>query len=167
MKKILPAFGCAALLAVLLTACGAKGTQEKAAERLGLDVSSGTILSSYDTHSGNGDGMSCTTYHFDGAAVRDAIRNSPDWQPFPLDETAQAVVYGVSNGTDRIGPYLGDREGNPIVPEIQNGFYLLIDRQAGAETPAGRELLLRPSLNLTLGLYDTDTDTFYFCELDT
>ena len=58
---------------------------------------------------------------------------------------------------------LNDNEGHSIVPVIRNGYYRLIDRQKGAEG----ELLERYSFNLTLGLYDADTNTLYFCKLDT
>ena len=62
------------------------------------------------------------------------------------------------------GPYLTDGEGDPLVPEIRAGFYRLIDRHAQAgET----DLLGRASLNFTLALYDTDTDTLYYFEMDT
>ena len=52
----------------------------------------------------------------------------------------------------------------PGIPEIRAGFYRLIDRHAQAgET----DLLGRASLNFTLALYDTDTDTLYYFEMDT
>ena len=60
-----------------------------------------------------------------------------------LDDTVQKLVYGSSDGTTQIGPMLNDNEGNPIVPEIQNGYYLLIDRQNDAET----DILDRYSFN--------------------
>ena len=55
------------------------------------------------------------------------------------------------------------RVGNPLVREIQNGYYILIDRQEDQET----DILDRPSFNVTVGLYDTDTNTLYCCTLDT
>ena len=58
-----------------------------------------------------------------------------------------------------IGPYLGDIE----LPEIQNGYYRLIDRQE----EKGTDILERASFNFTLGIYDMDTKTLYFCEVDT
>ena len=64
-------------------------------------------------------------------------------------------------------PYLTDDAGNPLVPELQTGYYCLLDRQAEtrqAETP---DLLKRPSFNLTIGLYDAETKTLYLCKLDT
>ena len=146
----------------VLTACGAKSGE--AAKLLGLDISNGEVISNYDTHGGfHGDGTTCIAYRFDDDTILEEIRNSSEWSEFPLDETVQALVYGLSDGTTRKGPMLNDNEGQPIVPEIQNGYYLLIDRQNGAET----DILDRYSFNFTLGLYDIDTNTLYFCELDT
>ena len=83
------------------------------------------------------------------------------------------LVYGVTEqtGTEetgitvyQTGPYVTDDDNDPLIPEIRAGFYRLIDRHAQAgET----DLLGRASLNFTLALYDTDTDTLYFCEMDT
>ena len=48
---------------------------------------------------------------------------------------------------------------------IANGFYRLIDRHSDAGD--GQNLLERASLNVTLAVYDADSDTLYFCEMDT
>lgn len=93
--------------------------------------------------------------------------NDSGWSEFPLDDTVQTLVYGVSDETSRTGPFLSDQEGNPLVPDIQNGYYLLMDRQGQKELAAGADILHRSSFNFTLGLYDTDTNTLYFCQLDT
>ena len=96
-----------------------------------------------------------------------------DWKAFPLDRTARALVYGVTErtGTEetgimvyQTGPYVTNDDNDPLIPEIREGFYRLIDRHAEAgET----DLLNRASLNFTLALYDTDTNILYFCEMDT
>ena len=52
-----------------------------------------------------------------------------------------------------------------ISPGIANGFYRLIDRHSDAGD--GQNLLERASLNVTLAVYDADSDTLYFCEMDT
>ena len=66
-----------------------------------------------------------------------------------------------------VGPYLTDEEKEPLVPEIQNGYYRLIDRHAGQDEPGDLGILGRASLNFTLGRYDSDADRLYFCEMDT
>lgn len=151
----------------LLTACGSKISQDTVSKELGINVSNGEEISSYDTHSGNGDGISCVAFRFSNDEVMEEIKSNSAWKSFPLDETVKILVYGVSDGTSSIGPYLNDNEGNALVPEIQNGYYLLIDRQVENNKASGADILHRHSFNFTLGLYDTDTNTLYFCKLDT
>jgi len=147
-----------------LTACGSKRTQETVSKALGFDVSGGKEVSNYDTHSGNGDGTSCVAISFDDDTnVLEGIKRNAEWKALPPDETVQTLVYGVSDETSSIGPFLKDGNGTPLVPEIQNGYYLLIDRN----TDKGTDILNRSSFNFTFGLYDTDTNTLYFCKLDT
>ncbi len=162
MKKVITSLLILIPLLSVLTACGTKSGE--AVKALGLDVSKGEEISNYDTHGGfHGDGTTCITYRFDDDTILKEIKSSSAWNEFPLNDTVQTLVYGLSDGATHIGPMLNDNEGHPIVPEIQNGYYLLIDRQNDATA----DILHRDSFNFTLGLYDTDTNTLYFCELDT
>ena len=150
-----------------LAACGSQDPQEIVSEALGVDASTGSTMSSMDTHSGNGDGTSFVVLHFDGDEMIKQIKADAAWQPFPLDETVQTLVYGVSDATSSIGPFLTDEDGKALVPEIANGYYRLIDRQVEEDQATGADTLNRASFNFTVGLYDTDTNTLYCCELDT
>ena len=58
-------------------------------------------------------------------------------------------------------------DGNPLIPEIRNGYYRLIDRQIKMGEASGADILHRNSFNFDLGLYDADTNTLYFCWMDT
>ena len=170
MKKNVIFLAAAALLAGL-TACKAKTPQDLASEALSLDLSAGSEVSSYDTHSGNGDGTSCMVLSFQDDAVLEQVQASDAWHPLPVDQTTQVLVYGLSEETGdaswQIGPFLTDDSGNPLVPAVQNGYYVLLDRQAEGGKASGSDILDRGSFNFTFGLYDTDTDTLYCCELDT
>lgn len=150
-----------------LSACGSPEPQEIVSEALGVDASSGSAMSTMDTHSGNGDGISFVVLHYDGNEMIKQIKADAAWQPFPLDETVQTLVYGVSDATSSIGPFLTDEDGKALVSEIENGYYRLIDRQVEEDTATGADILNRASFNFTVGLYDTDTNTLYCCELDT
>lgn len=171
MKKNIFAALTAFFLLAGLTACKAKTPQDLASEALSLDLSAGSEISSYDTHSGNGDGTSCMVLSFQDDAVLEQIQASDAWHPLPVDQTTQVLVYGFSEETSdaswQIGPFLTDDSGNPLVPAIQNGYYFLLDRQAKDGKAPGSDILDRGSFNFTFGLYDTDTDTLYCCELDT
>lgn len=163
MKKIAFSF---AILFILFafTACDSKNVQDTVSAELGIDASDGKELSATDTHGGfHGDGVSSVALSFSDLSVLDEIKGNAKWKAFPLDETVQALVYGVNDGTSSIGPFINDGNGNPLVREIQNGYYILIDRQEEKET----DILDRSSFNVTVGLYDTDTNTLYCCTLDT
>lgn len=167
----------AAALALLLSACGvgsAQGVLDEVAGALELDLSGCEVVSSWDDHGGfHGDGTAFAELNCSHTGVLNQIKEDGNWKAFPLDKTAQSLVYGVTEqtGTEetgimvyQTGPYLTGEEGDPLVPEIREGYYRLIDRHAEAgET----DLLDRASLNFTLALYDTERDTLYFCEMDT
>ena len=60
-------------------------------------------------------------------------------------QTTQVLVYGFSEETGetsyQIGPYLMDDSDNPLVPEVQNGYYVLLDRQAEDGKTPGSDIL--------------------------
>lgn len=171
MKKSM-LIGIMAALALLLSACGvgsARGVLDEVAGVLELDLSGCEMVSSWDDHGGfHGDGTAFAELKCSGGGVLDQIKEDSNWKAFPLDRTAQSLVYGVTEETGimvyQTGPYLTGEEGDPLVPEIREGYYRLTDRHAEAgET----DLLDRASLNFTPALYDTERDTLYFCEMDT
>lgn len=156
------------ILTFVLTACDSTGYQKTISKELGIDVSSGNELSYSDDHGGfHGDGTTFVSLRFSDEKVLEQIKENTNWKAFPLDDTVRALVYGVSDETSSIGPFLTDNEGGPLVPDIQNGYYILIDRQVEGEQATGADILHRNSFNFTLGIYDVDTNILYFCELDT
>lgn len=167
MKKLLSAAWILFISICFLAACGPKRAQDIISKELGLPVPIGREISNFNTHSGNGDGVTCIALRFDDNTFLENIMDDSGWSEFPLDSTVQTLVYGVSDGTSKTGPFLSDTEGNPLVPDIRSGYYLLIDRQGQKGLTTEADILHRGSFNFTLGLYDTDTNTLYFCQLDT
>ena len=163
MKK-LPVLLVAAIMCVVLAACGHKTPQEIVLKALDVDVSGGAEISYEDTHGGfPADGKTSIILQFNDNSVLDAIKKDPKWKVFPLDETTQALVYGLENDASQTGPFLSNGDGNLMVPEIQNGYYILIDRHSEKD----KNILERYSFNFTVGLYDVDTNIMYFFKLDT
>lgn len=155
-------------LSLTLDACGLQEPQKTIAKELGINVSGGNEISNFDSHGGShGDGAACIALSFSDSKVLEQIESSAKWKKFPLDETVRALVYGVSDDTGSIGPFLTDGGGEALVPDIRNGYYLLIDRMADPDRSTGADILHRGAFNFTLGIYDADTDTLYFCKLDT
>lgn len=97
------------------------------------------------------------------------MRRTPPGHRFPWTRRPRPLAYASPerHGGEvfSAGPYLTDDSGDPLLPGIANGFYRLIDRHSDAGD--GQNLLERASLNVTLAVYDADSDTLYFCEMDT
>ena len=67
------------------------------------------------------------------------------------------------------GPYISDADGNPLAPEIENGYYFFMDRQAeeNEDKYDDSKVLDRGSYNFTVAVYDTDTDVMHYFKMDT
>lgn len=182
MKQIRLAAYAAAVFAVffLMTGCGGKKPQDVISEELGINVSGGREVSNLDSHGGfHGDGTTCIVLQFSDERVLEQIKEDEQWKAFPLDEVTGTLVYGTErkaenemgnekeNRIESIGPFLTDGEGEALIPEIEDGYYRLIDRQVKPGEAAGADILHRSSFIFTLGIYDAGTDRLYFCKLDT
>lgn len=156
---------------ILLVSTGCAGGEEEAwkeaREVLGISEVGGTVISDEDSHGGfHGDGTSLLTVAFSDTSFLEAVESSEEWKVLPVDQTVQALLYGVSWEDGQIGPYLTDEEGNALIPAVQEGYYWLKDRQTSEEAD-GLALLDRPSINCTVAVYDTKTNELYYATLDT
>ncbi|MCI8646570.1 MAG: hypothetical protein HFE76_07150 [Firmicutes bacterium] len=86
-----------------------------------------------------------------------------------MSENTAALVYGVVSETFVSGPYLTNGEDNePLFPKIQNGYYYFLDKQIeNGDMHDDAGVLGRHSMNFIIAIYDADTDTLYYGELDT
>ena len=111
-----------------------------------------------DTHSGfHGDG----TYYLklDCSQNKEkAMKNLKDWKELPMPLILDSYMF---NGGMGLADDLG-------VPEIVNGYYMFEDRHSESTDPTDEsQLRSRASYNFSVGIYDSDTDTFYFISHDT
>ena len=153
----------------LMTACGKKDKQNIISEALNIDMEKGKIISEYDTHDGaHGDGTSCIVLKFNNDSILKEIKSNKKWKSFPMNETVKCLAYGEETENGTVGPYLTDeKSGDRLLPNIQRGYYLLIDRQNQNNQSKKENILDKASFNYDLGIYDMDTNTLYFCQLDT
>lgn len=159
-KFMIPVIGTLLSLVLCLSACGSESTKDIVSKSLNIDVSNAEEISNTDSHGGfHGDGTTYIILKFEDDKLLEQLKGNDQWSSFPLDDTVKILAYGISDDEKSIGPYLGDIE----LPEIKNGYYRLIDRHSEKET----YILERYSFNFTLGIYDTDTKTLYFCDVDT
>ena len=167
MKKVLCITLALMLALMILTGCQSNTVQSEIAREVGIDVKAGETLSDYDTHSGNGDGISCLVLQFSDDYLLNKIENDASWKAFPGDATVRALIYGYTFDDGQYGPYITDEKGKALVPDIENGYYWLKDRQAVEGKATGADILHRHSLNFTLAAYDSDAKTLYYCKMDT
>lgn len=162
MKRVLFLFAALALV-FSAAACGIESRQEPLeyiSEALGVDVTSGEILSKDDTHGGfHGDGETVVTVSIPGLA----LPKNPRWHLLPLHTELSDAVYG-SQSTYTSFSSLFDAD----IPVVENGFWFFQDRHAEAADPTDcTDLHARSSWNFTAAIYDADTGTLYFLEFDT
>ncbi len=151
------------LVLTLFTFQGCANTGEHAAVReasfrTGIDLSAGEMVSTYDDHGGfHGDGTTCTIIQFPDDALLEEIEAAGTWQSFPPDEAVNELLYG---------NYLYDAETQEnFVPPIENGYYLLKDRNTEAQEQPN--IMARHSFNFDLAVYDADNRILYDLVLDT
>lgn len=148
--KYVKAIAIVAVIGVLFFACDAIDS-----DYFGFKLTEFTIVEENDTHGGfHGDG----TYNL----ILDCSENSnrahgiiEDWKELPLSDNLNLVMY--SNFA---------KEAN--WPTIGNGVYKFIDRHSESDNKSDdTNLLRRHSFNFSIAVYDLDTDTLYYFEMDT
>lgn len=163
--------------AFLLTLCLLLGagcsyrSYEDVSTIVGADVQEAEAILESDTHkeSGHGDGVRYIEFSFPDDTFLQKIQADHTWHSLPAQEwEITAVLYGLEKDDIHYGAMLCDADGAPLLPVVENGYYLFYDRRAEAETPfSSTGILERSSLNFTIALYDTDTNILYYAELDT
>ena len=162
MRKIILSLAAIAM-SVMLAACQSGDPAGQIGSELGLDLSGSTVTSKVEDHGFHGDGTTFDLLTFEDDSVLQQIQESSDWNPLPMYETTTALIYGLSDDSYQIGPYLNDGSGNPLFPEVVQGYYRLIDRQDDTE----QDILERYSFNFTVAVYDSEENILYYGKQDT
>ncbi len=147
------------VVVLLVCGCGSLGRKARLTALLNIDVFQSAELCSYDSHGGfHGDGVLCYGLQFpDHGAVKE-IEENPHWKPLPLEREMEQLLYGMKDDTQE----------NTLLPAISNGYYFFYDRHAESKDPYDdTDVFQRHSFNMTVAIYDTDSDTLYYIELDT
>ena len=135
------------------------------AKYFGFKTNTFTVIDEKDTHGGfHGDG----SYYLilDCSEKREqATELTKDWTPLPLTENLQLIMYGGERNGVNYGNNLAGEAGWPI---INNGVYKFVDRHSEAvDKSDDTNLFNRHSYNFSVAVYDLDTNTLYYFELDT
>lgn len=162
------------VIALLISFSGCANIEKNSTLReisndLNVNVSDGNIVAEQDSHGGfHGDGTSLVKIQFSDNQIEENIKNTQDWHAFPLDKTAQTILYGYKSENVISGPYLEDDDGNTLVPQIKNGYYWLKDRlEKTSNNEPETDIPHHVSLNFTIAVYDSDSKVLYYCKEDT
>lgn len=162
MKFHLPLL--AILATVTLAGCHSASAAEVAAEQMDAKIPAQEFSVDYKDYGAfRGQGTSYTSLQFSDDSFLEKIQEQDVWKPFPLNETTEELIYGVSDSS-LFGTPLTDDEGAPLIPEIENGYYLV--HEAADEEENTSNAFLRHTQNLTLSIYDSDSKTLYHCTLN-
>ena len=135
--------------------------QRRVSESLQIDASEGTVVNSYDDHSGfHGDGTSYVVLSFENEELEQGIAAPGGWNHLPLTENLETLIYGTRTDAETIGPFIGI-----TMSKAERGYWYFYDRQG--ETTDDSNVLNRGSFNYTFALYDAEKDLLYYCEYDT
>ena len=169
MKRLLCILLCVFLLCI--AGCAkSRNAKDDISKTIGIDLTNAEYATRIDTHGGfHGDGNTIVSMPVSSESVLEQIQNNPQWHSLPFTENLTAVVYGITDENSSIGPYITvDDTRSPAVPEITNGYYFFLDRHSQSTDPYDdTNVLSRASFNLTIAIYDCDTEMLYYLEFDT
>jgi len=132
-------------------------------EQLRLDVTSGTVISSYNDYGGfHGDGVRYEERVFPDDRVLTYIEANPNWHSLPLPENLEILIYGKEFPGSTVGPYFSS---DVSFPRVERGYYYFFDEKINSTDAS--QVLSRGSFNYIFAIYDVDTDQMYFATYDT
>lgn len=166
MKKIIRVMLVVLIVLVPCSGCiGKKSDEQYVSKQLDLTLPAAENIESSDTHGGfHGDGYYVVKIEFDkqsGEDLLNCIENTKKWKALPLEETLELLMYGGSKGGSSYAYKFAAQAG---IPEIEEGYYLFLDRQQGNQ---GTSLLYRSAYNFSLAMYDSRDHILYYYEIDT
>ena len=158
-----------ALLVVTVVTClvflfGCNNTQKTLDEEFRFSKDDFVVIEELDTHGGFlGDG----TYYLtlDCSKNQDKINEIiGGWNKLPFTEGLNLIMYGGSkNETNYHSCLEPDKR---TFPQIENGYYMVLDRNDGEIRNIVNDLGYHASRNFTIAVYDSDNKIMYYFEYD-
>lgn len=163
MKKTLALILALALACLALAGCSGE-PKRYIARRLNADMTGAKLIRFDDDHGGFlGDGETIAVIDMSGAG-ENFLDRVEGWNPLPLSENLQLALYGGNrNGLTYDGYAFLKEKG---IPEVTNGFWYFKNRQEDIDW-RNDDIFSAYSFNFTVAIYDKDTATLYFYEIDT
>ena len=174
MKRIVIVLSALMLAVLTMPGCvlsGRADTKTTVGKWVELDLKEASVETDRDTHGGfHGDGNWFVQIDCSRRPLADEIGKNEHWKPLPVSENVSALLYGGSGWSTvvKIDDYDAGVFDEPLFPEVTNGWYYFYDRHDNAKDRySDANVLSRYSFNFIVAVYDADTDTLYFCKLDT
>ncbi|MBQ4168173.1 MAG: hypothetical protein II590_08270 [Clostridia bacterium] len=112
-----------------------------------------------------GDGYYFSIMQFkDEDDISEDLKNNPEWNELPMPSELKLSL-GMEVDGKKLDLYYRDKYG-VIIPDVQNGFYFFKNRREGFD-PKDINAINEKPWNYTAAVYDSDTHTLYFFEIDT
>ena len=119
---------CIIAIIIFVTGCNPKKSTREISNTLGVDLSSGIISQSVDSHGDGNTYLEMTFSDTEGESIIETIKMNEDWNTLPLTDNLNIALYGKETPTGSYGPYVTSDDGKPIFPIVENGYYFFIDR---------------------------------------
>ena len=166
MKKIALFTMILMILLVSLQGCTKKESiDNELSKNLNTKIISGDITKSEDTHGGfhnDGERIIVIQYNDDSAnTILSNIQENGKWNEFPMDENLNFLIYGGKKGDMYYGYEFAKKAG---IPKIEHGYYYFLNKQTNNQDT---DVLNSPSLNFVIAMFDSDSNTLYYFEVDT
>lgn len=167
MKKISAVLLLMTIFLNTLSGCGSFSHDQIISNAIEIDISSGKEISKTDSHGGfHNDGCEYTLIQFPDDSILDEIKKNEHWHSLPMSVQSAALIYGIPEAD--IAPYLTNEQGEPMIPEVKNGYYYFRDRHSESDDCYDdSNVLERYSFNFTFAVYDTDTNLLHYLIFDT
>lgn len=136
-------------------------------QQLNVNLDKGKYLKRKNKYGGflNGDGYYFSIMQFkDEDDISDDLKNNPEWNELPMPSELKLSL-GMEVDGKKLDLEYREEDG-VIIPDVQNGFYFFRNRQNEAN-PKDINAVSRMPWNYTAAVYDSDTHTLYFFEIDT
>ncbi len=131
---------------------------------LGVTLTDSTLSEHWDEHGWMGDGTEYWKVELsptDAAVLEQTAQTGKGWNALPVNGDGEILLYG----RESVGFYLTGKDGEPLLPPVEEGYWFFWDDQTHSPETAG--VLGRGSYNYTAAVYDAKTCTLYCGELDT
>lgn len=138
-------------------------------KQIGIDIPKALNMNYVDEHGGfHGDGKTFAKLEFlaeDEEGILKEVEDNANWHELPLRENINLLMYGGMRGDRSYSYNLAD---NFEIPKIENGYWYFLDRHSeSTDSSSDLRIFNRFSFNLTIAMYDVDSNTLYYVEFDT